>query len=63
MKDKQKCFACSHSYMEPDSDLICGHKDAGGFGKVIRKDNITHCKDADKFEQHPLRNKDGSLKK
>lgn len=58
-KESVNCQACKHSYMEPDSDLICGLK--GGFGKKIRKDG-EHCDGGKEFEQHPLRNKDGTLK-
>lgn len=56
------CYACTHSYMEPDSGLICGHKDAGWFGLTIYKEPLDHCPNFCKFEQHPLRNSDGSLK-
>ena len=54
------CHACAHSYMEPDSGLICGHPDAGTFGKTIYKEPLDHC-GWKKFEQHPGRNPDGSL--
>lgn len=55
----KNCEACKHSYMEPDSDLICGV--AGGFGRTIRTFG-EHCEGGKKFEQHPLRNPDGTLK-
>lgn len=55
------CHACTHSYMEPDSGLICGHRDAGTFGKNIRKEPLEHC-EWNKFQQHPLRNENGTLK-
>jgi hypothetical protein len=48
--------------MEPDTDLTCGHKDAGELGTTIRKEPLNHCPDYSKFEQHPLRNPDGTLK-
>ncbi len=61
-KDKN-CFACRYSYMEPDSDLICGHPDSGVFGKLVLSGPVEHCgPEYMKFEQHPLRNADGSLK-
>lgn len=56
--NKKNCRACSHSYMEPDSDLICGAVNPP-FGKVTRKDG-EHCNGGEKFEQHPLRNSDGT---
>lgn len=62
---KKPCTACRFSYMEPDSDLICGHKDAGTFGinARIASSKDGHCGPArPKFEQHPLRNTDGGLK-
>lgn len=52
--------------MEPDDDLTCGHPDAGVVGKYTRvaAGDGGHCGPArPKFEQHPLRNSDGSLKK
>ncbi len=59
---KKTCYACAHSYMEPDSPyLVCGHKDSGSMGKFLRIQPLDHC-DWKKFEQHPGRNKDGSLK-
>lgn len=59
-----ECRACAHSYMEPDSDLICGHKEAGFFGLTIhmKPPQLAHCKNYEKFEQHLRRNPDGSLK-
>lgn len=60
---KKNCHACTHSYMEPDAPtLICGHKDAGVFGLFIRSEPLGHCPDYSKFEQHPGRNPDGTLK-
>lgn len=56
----KNCSACKHSYMEPDSDLICGAVNSP-FGRTIRKE-LEHCDGGKKFEQHPLRNADGSLK-
>ena len=58
-----KCFACAYSYMEPDSDLVCGHPDSGTFGKFVHRGPVEHCgPDYSKFKQHPLRNPDGTLK-
>lgn len=60
------CYACKHSYMEPDDGrLVCGHKDAGSLGvyadRAVREGE--HCgPERPKFGQHPLRNPDGSLK-
>ena len=48
--------------MEPDSGLICGHPDAGVFGLTIYSEPLAHCPDFSKFEQHPRRNADGTLK-
>jgi len=56
--------------MEPDGPLTCGHSDAGPFGKSIawrspvspRLEGKFCGPDATQFEQHPLRNEDGSLK-
>jgi hypothetical protein len=58
---KKNCRACRFSYMEPDSGLICGLPELGTFGRTIRKDG-EHCAGFSKFEQHRLRNRDGSLK-
>lgn len=63
MTDKKTCFACSHSYGEPDAPyLICGHKDSGELGLYVKGNPVAHCGDYTKFEQHPLRNPNGSLK-
>ena len=60
---EKNCRACSHSYMEPDSPLICGHPDSGSFGLSVRRDPVEHCgPERSKFEQHPKRHADGSLK-
>jgi hypothetical protein len=59
------CKACAHSYMEPDDDLTCGHKDAGSMGTYTKHAAAPggHCGPArPKFEQHPGRNADGTLK-
>jgi hypothetical protein len=61
-KPAKNCRACRYSYMEPDSDLICGHPDSGTFGLTIRKEPLDHCKDFSKFQQHPLRKTNGDLK-
>jgi hypothetical protein len=59
---KKTCYACAHSGMEPDSPyLICGHSDLGTFGLYVKKEPLEHCQ-WKKFEQHPLRNLDGTPK-
>lgn len=61
----ENCYACAYSYMEPDSDLVCGHNDAGMLGTYARHAAAEggHCGPRrPKFKQHPLRNADGSLK-
>jgi hypothetical protein len=64
MAQKPNCSACRWSGIEPaDMDLTCGHPDAGFFGLHIRKEPLEHCPDFSKFEQHPGRNPDGTLKK
>lgn len=64
------CFACKHSGMEPDDRrLFCMHPDSGTFGKYLTSQRqnpseakpLPHC-GGKKFEQHPNRNRDGSLK-
>jgi len=62
-KNCYTCYACSYSYMEPDSPLICGHPDAGSFGLHIYTEPLAHCPDFVKYKQHPMRRPDGSLKK
>ena len=57
---KKNCHACGYSYMEPDSDLICGAVNPP-FGKTIHKD-LEHCNGGEKFKQHELRNPNGDLK-
>lgn len=73
---EKNCHACAHSYMGPsDDELVCGHKDSGLLGvwaRVasdgrLRSGQIdlkqAHCGPSrTKFEQHPLRNPNGSLK-
>jgi len=69
MSKDTPCAACKYSYMEPDGPLTCGHKDAGPWGKSIawrspvspRLEGGFCGPDASQFEQHPLRNEDGSL--
>lgn len=59
------CKACKYSFMEPDSDLTCGHPDAGTFGVYCRHASASngHCgPELQKFEQHPLRADDGRLR-
>lgn len=61
----RNCFACAHSFMEPDNDLCCGHDDAGIVGTYTRRAAAPggHCgPERPKFQQHPLRNPDGTLK-
>lgn len=62
MATPKPCTACTHSYMEPDSDLICGLPELGLFGLTIRK-NGEHCEGGKKFDQHPLRTPEGHLKR
>lgn len=62
---KPTCWACTHSYMEPDSDLVCGHPDAGIVGATANRASGEdgHCgPERPKFQQHPRRNPDGTLK-
>lgn len=75
--DTKNCHACAHSYQGPmDDELVCGHADAGSFGTYARlasdgrlRNGSTDLKQAHcgpsrtKFEQHPLRNPDGTLKR
>lgn len=62
-KAKKTCYACAHSYMEPDSPyLICGHEGTQSWaGTYIKQEPLPHC-NWKSFKQHPLRKKDGSLK-
>lgn len=74
---EKNCHACKHSYMGPgDDELVCGHPDAGPMGEYARVASegrvrsgavlpkLGHCgPERAKFEQHPLRNPDGSLKR
>jgi hypothetical protein len=54
--------------MEPgEARLICGHIDSGKFGKYLnglsKPEPMAHCgPERTKFEQHPMRNPNGSLK-
>lgn len=59
---KKNCRACAHCFCEPDDDFTCGHKDSGPMGLYVARGPVAHCGDYTKFEQHPLRNPDGSLK-
>jgi hypothetical protein len=59
--EKKNCRACAHSYMEPDGPLVCGAVNEP-WGLTIRQD-LVNCGNGRLFEQHPLRNPDGSLKK
>lgn len=61
-----KCQACAYCFLEPsDRNFTCGHRLAGAFGKHIyvatAPDGICG-PDRKLFEQHPLRNADGTLK-
>ncbi len=57
------CAACAFSGIEPqDMDLFCAHPDAGAFGVTLRKEPADHCPGKVKFQQHPGRNADGTLK-
>lgn len=62
----KNCKACCHSYCEPDADyIVCGHPDGGLFGAYIHRASgeSGHCgPERPKFEQHPLRTAEGSLK-
>lgn len=61
----KNCQACKHCFMEPDSDFVCGHPDAGPLGSYIRNaaDFGGHCgPERPKFEQHPNRWPNGDLK-
>lgn len=66
--NRKTCLACAHCGTEPDDPrFICGHKDAGEFGVYLRLLSnplpAKHCgDDRAKFEQHPMRNENGSLK-
>ena len=58
------CKACASCYLD-DMDFICGHKDAGSWGKKIgvASDADGHCGPTlKKFVQHPLRTPSGGLK-
>jgi hypothetical protein len=60
---KPNCRACASCYLD-DMDFICGHKDAGSFGKKV---NVAaspegHCgPELKKFVQHPLRTPEGGF--
>lgn len=61
----KNCQACAHCFMEPDDDFCCGHPDAGTMGIYVKHAAAPggHCGPArPKFEQHPGRNPDGTLK-
>lgn len=62
----KNCKACKYCGMEPDDmNFICFHSDAGGWGQYTKHTikETGHCgPELKKFEQHPLRNTDGSLK-
>ena len=61
----KNCLACRYSFMEPDDDLTCGHPDAGLVGLYVKHAAAPggHCGPSrPKFDQHPLRNPDGTLK-
>lgn len=59
------CEACKFCGCEPDDDFYCGHPDAGPMGLYLKHAAAPggHCGPAHpKFQQHPGRNPDGSLK-
>lgn len=60
----KNCHACSFSYMGPNDDhLVCGHVRSGPFGVYVNRGPALHCgPDFVRFEQHPKRNTDGTLK-
>ena len=60
-----RCWACKHSYMEPSGDarLVCGETGDFGVWADIASSSDGHCgPKRPKFEQHPDRNPDGTLK-
>lgn len=64
---EKNCRACAYSGLDgPDGPFVCGHPDSGTYGTVIGGYQLTpveHCgPDHSKFEQHPKRHPDGSLK-
>lgn len=62
--EKRCCAACAFSGIDMDAPtLICQHPDAGMFGLYLYREPSPHCPDYVKFEQHPGRNPDGTLKK
>lgn len=62
--EPKNCHACKYSGMEPaDMNLTCFHPDTGSsVGLHIWKEPLEHCPNYSKFEQHPGRNPNGSLK-
>lgn len=67
MKAEKNCQACRYSGMEPaDMNLTCSHPDLTNgkhpFGLHIYREPLDHCPNYSKFEQHPGRNPDGTLK-
>ena len=65
MTTEKNCAACKYSFMELGNELVCGHPDAGMMGKFVRVAIAAdgHCgPERPKFEQHPLRKPDGSLR-
>lgn len=62
----KRCEACSYCFIEPsDMNFTCGHPDAGPVGlythHAVKEGG--HCgPNLSKFEQHPLRNEDGTIK-
>lgn len=65
-KTEKNCQACAHCFMEPDDmNFTCGHPDAGAFGIYVHRATSAdgHCgPERPKFEQHPRRNTDGTIK-
>ncbi len=62
MTQPPPCRACKHCYCEPDDDFVCGHPESGAFGLYVLRGRAKHCKEVDKFEQHPHRTPEGNLK-
>ncbi len=60
----RSCQGCGSCYLD-QMDFICGHKDAGTFGKLVRVASTEggHCGPSlPKWTPHPLRNENGSFK-
>lgn len=65
LKVEPSCRACASCYLD-DMDFICGHKDAGDWGKKVNvaASSEGHCGPSlKKFVQHPLRTPAGDIKR